>query len=94
MGQVCYDSVLLSCLWNLLGNLEFASGTMLVRFECPACEGTHSFDMPETTIHMTCGRTNQILELRLTAGGDVKSAILDDDGMPIVQPKKGSKARK
>ena len=55
---------------------------MLVRFTCPACDGTHSFDMPETTIHMTCGRTGKTLQLRLTAGGDVKSAMLDGNGRP------------
>ncbi len=52
---------------------------MLVRFDCPACGGSHSFDMPETTIHMTCGQTRKTLELRLTRGGDVKSAIVEDD---------------
>ncbi len=51
---------------------------MLVRFDCPACGGSHSFDMPETTIHMTCSRTHKTLELRLTKGGDVKTAIVDD----------------
>lgn len=53
---------------------------MLVRFDCPACGQSHSFDMPETTIHMTCSRTHQSLELRLTKGGDVKSKIIDADG--------------
>lgn len=51
---------------------------MLVRFDCPACHGSHSFDMPETTISMTCSRTHKVLELRLTQGGDVRSRILDD----------------
>ncbi len=51
---------------------------MLVRFECPACNGTHIFDMPETTIHMTCATTGKVLELRLTAGGDVKSAVVGE----------------
>ncbi len=50
---------------------------MLVRFDCPACQTSHSFDMPETTIHMTCSRTHKVLELRLTGGGDVKSRVLD-----------------
>ncbi len=50
---------------------------MLVRFDCPACHGSHSFDMPETTIAMTCSRTHQVLELRLTQGGDIRSRILD-----------------
>lgn len=50
---------------------------MLVRFDCPACGGSHSFDMPETTIHMTCSRTRAVLQLRLTKGGDVKSAIVN-----------------
>ena len=50
---------------------------MLVRFDCPACKGSHSFDMPETTIAMTCSRTHKVLELRLTQGGDVRSKILD-----------------
>ncbi len=53
---------------------------MQVRFECPACHGTHVFDMPETTIHMTCAQTGQVLELRLTAGGDVKSAVVGGSG--------------
>ncbi|MFQ5413460.1 MAG: hypothetical protein ACE5E6_03280 [Phycisphaerae bacterium] len=48
---------------------------MLVRFDCPACSGSHSFDMPETTIHMTCPWTHKVLELRLTAGGDVRVAM-------------------
>lgn len=51
---------------------------MLVRFDCPACHTSHSFDMPETTIAMTCSRTHKVLELRLTQGGDVRSRILDD----------------
>jgi len=53
---------------------------MLVRFSCPACKKTHSFDMPETTIHMTCGRTGKPLQLRLTAGGDVKAAVIGENG--------------
>ncbi len=53
---------------------------MLVRFDCPACHGSHSFDMPETTIAMTCSRTHKVLELRLTQGGDVRTKILDDVG--------------
>ena len=61
---------------------------MLVRFTCPACETTHSFDMPETTIHMTCGLTGTPVQLRLTAGGDVKSALLDDTGKPVETAKK------
>jgi len=52
---------------------------MLIRFDCPACGGSHSFDMPETTIHMTCSRTHKCLELRVTKGGDVKSAIVDEN---------------
>lgn len=55
---------------------------MLVRFECPACKGSHIFDMPETTIHMTCAQTHEVLELRLTAGGDVKSVVLNHDHAP------------
>lgn len=50
---------------------------MWVRFTCPACKQTHQFDMPETTIHMTCGRTAQPIEVRLTGGGDIKSKLLD-----------------
>jgi hypothetical protein len=49
---------------------------MQVRFKCPACKGTHIADIPETTIHMTCSLTNKALKLRLTAGGDVKSAVV------------------
>jgi len=51
--------------------------TMLIRFDCPACGGSHSFDMPETTIHMTCSRTHKIIQLRLTKGGDVRSSVVD-----------------
>jgi len=51
---------------------------MLVRFDCPACKNSHSFDMPETTIHMTCARTGSVLELKLTAGGDVRAAVVDN----------------
>lgn len=53
---------------------------MLVRFTCPACKGSHSFDMPETTIHMTCSKTHKVIELRLTAGGDIKSAVVEGNG--------------
>ncbi len=53
---------------------------MQVRFKCPACKGTHIADIPETTIYLTCSRTNKALRLRLTAGGDVKSAVVDADG--------------
>jgi len=59
---------------------------MLVRFKCPACNGSHVFDMPETTIHMVCGTTRKALELRLTPGGDVKVAVLNGDG--TVDPKR------
>lgn len=58
---------------------------MWVRFTCPACGETHQLDMPETTIHMTCGRSGQAVELRLTAGGDVKSRTVgsgDDEQAP------------
>ena len=61
---------------------------MLVRFSCPSCGRTHSFDMPETTIHMTCGRTGQPMELRLTPGGDVKSKVLQNrSGAPTADKK-------
>lgn len=52
---------------------------MLVRFGCPACGESHSFDMPETTIHMTCSRTGRILRLKLGLGGEVRPTILDDN---------------
>lgn len=52
---------------------------MLIRFDCPACGGSHSFDMPETTIHMTCSRTHKCLQLRVTKGGDVKASIVDEN---------------
>lgn len=52
---------------------------MLVRFDCPACGISHSFDMPETTIHMTCSTTHKVLEVRLTKGGDPKARIVNDD---------------
>ena len=55
---------------------------MLVRFDCPACKRSHSFDMPATTIHMTCSTTHEALELRVTKGGDVKVAIVDPEGKP------------
>jgi len=51
---------------------------MLVRFDCPACGGSHSFDMPETVIHMTCSRTHKALNLRLTKGGDVRAAVVGE----------------
>lgn len=50
---------------------------MWVRFTCPACEQTHQLDMPETTINMTCSQTGKTVEMRLTAGGDIKSKMLD-----------------
>lgn len=52
---------------------------MLIRFDCPACGLSHSFDMPETTIHMTCSTTHKVIELRLTKGGDVKSKVVEND---------------
>lgn len=58
---------------------------MLVRFDCPACGKSHSFDMPETTIHMTCSLTRKALELRLTKGGDVRSAIVEDKSSPAAK---------
>ena len=51
---------------------------MLIRFDCPSCGKSHSFDMPETTIHMTCSTTHETIQLRLTAGGDVRSSIVDE----------------
>jgi hypothetical protein len=36
------------------------------------------FDMPETTVYMTCGRTRKTLQLRLTTGGDVRVAIVGE----------------
>ena len=50
---------------------------MMVRFTCPACKQSHTLDMPETTIHMTCSRTSQAMQLRVTKGGDVKAAIVN-----------------
>lgn len=64
---------------------------MLVRFDCPACKGSHSFDMPESEIHMTCSRTRSVLKLRLTKGGDVKSEIVDD-GVDTVSSGAGRKS--
>ena len=52
---------------------------MLVRFDCPACGGSHSFDMPETEIHMTCSVTHKVIKLRVTPGGDIKSEVVPDD---------------
>ncbi len=54
---------------------------MLIRFECPACNGTHIFDMPETTIHMTCATTGRVLEVRVTAGGDVRCKALNGENL-------------
>jgi len=51
---------------------------MLIRFDCPACGGSHSFDMPETSIHMTCSRTHKTVRIRLTGGGDVKSSVVEE----------------
>lgn len=59
---------------------------MQIRFVCPACKGTHVTDMPETTIHMTCSRTNKPLRLRVTPGGDVKSAVVDEHGKEMGEP--------
>ena len=53
---------------------------MMVRFTCPACKQSHTLDMPETPIHMTCSRTNQAMQLRVTKGGDVKAAIVGEAG--------------
>ena len=61
---------------------------MQVRFECPACKGTHITDIPETTVHMTCATTNKTLKLRVTPSGDVKSAIVGEE------PGKSEKVRK
>ncbi len=52
---------------------------MLIRFECPACKGSHVFDMPETTIHMTCSKTAKAIQLRVTAGGDVRAVVVEDE---------------
>ena len=60
---------------------------MLVRFDCPACGGSHSFDMPETTIHMTCSRTHKVLQLRLTKGGDVRSTIVNGSAKEVQNSK-------
>lgn len=52
---------------------------MQVRFMCPACKQTHIADIPETTIHMTCAKSHKALRLRLTAGGEVKSAVVGEE---------------
>ncbi len=57
---------------------------MQVRFPCPACGGTHWFDMPETTIHMTCGRTGKTLRLKM-ANTDVRASIVGDEGAEPVE---------
>ncbi len=51
---------------------------MQVRFACPACKTSHVLDMPETTIHMTCGRTGAHLMLTLGVSGEVKARIISD----------------
>lgn len=56
---------------------------MMVRFDCPACGASHSFDMPETTIHMTCSRTHKAMRLKVTKGGDVRAAIVGDGGAAV-----------
>jgi hypothetical protein len=56
---------------------------MLIRFDCPACGGSHSFDMPEMTIHMTCSRTHKLLSIRVTPGGDVRANVVDDEGVAV-----------
>lgn len=53
---------------------------MMVRFDCPACGQSHSLDMPETTIHMTCARTHRAMRLKVTKGGDVRAAIVGEQG--------------
>ncbi len=52
---------------------------MQVRFTCPACKGTHIADIPETTIFMTCATAHKAVQLRLTPGGDVKSAVVGQE---------------
>lgn len=52
---------------------------MLIRFECPACKGSHVFDMPETTIHMTCSKTAKAIQVRVTSGGDVRAFVVEDE---------------
>ncbi len=47
--------------------------------------------MPETTIHMTCSRTHEVLQLRLTKGGDVRSDVV---GNGEVTPDRGSQNRR
>ena len=66
---------------------------MWVRFTCPACEQTHQLDMPETTIHMTCGQTGETVEMRLTAGGDVKSKTVRSGNEDGEQPEKRARMR-
>ncbi|GIK16810.1 MAG: hypothetical protein BroJett003_17740 [Planctomycetota bacterium] len=63
---------------------------MLVRFDCPACDRSHSFDMPETTVYMTCGGTGATLRLRLTSGGDVRAAVVDPDRLDADEESEGS----
>lgn len=53
---------------------------MQVRFTCPACNGTHIVDIPETTVHLTCATAGKVLKLRVTAGGDVKAELASEDG--------------
>jgi len=60
---------------------------MLVRFDCPACHCSHVFDMPETTIHMTCAKSAKTLQLRLTKGGDVRAEIVNGDGQNALPPR-------
>lgn len=50
---------------------------MQVRVNCPACGDSHVLNVPEGTIHMTCARTGRLVELTLTAGGDVKARLVE-----------------
>lgn len=52
---------------------------MQVRFTCPACLRTHVADVPETTIHLTCATAHKAIRVRLTAGGDVKTAVVGEN---------------
>lgn len=55
---------------------------MQTRFFCPACKSHHVFDMPETTIHITCSTTHRHMRLELGVGGEPVITLLTEDGEP------------
>lgn len=52
---------------------------MIVRFQCPSCEKTHTFDMPETEIHMTCSVCHKAIKIYVTKGGDPRASVAGEE---------------